>query len=121
MNILIVDDNEDMRELLKILLAGLVDNIYECTDGAEALEAYRTFQPDCVLMDIEMRKVDGITATRQIKAAFPQARIIVMTSYEDPDLREAALKAGAARYVLKEEMFTMQRILNPRGNGSATF
>jgi len=64
-----------------------------------------------VLMDIEMNGLDGITATRRIKAAHPAAKIIIVTNYDDPALREAARNAGACGYVLKENLFEVSSLL----------
>ena len=93
MILLIVEDNEQMRRTIKSFIADLAEVIYECTDGDEALKAYDLRRPDWVLMDIEMARLDGITATQQIKQAFPAARVMIVSNYDDPDLREAARKA----------------------------
>src|SRR5436309_1417901 len=76
MKLLIVEDNTLMRRLMASLLRDLATIIHECADGAEALAAYREHRPDWVLMDIQMEQVDGLKATREIKAAFPEARIL---------------------------------------------
>jgi CheY-like chemotaxis protein len=111
MTILIVEDNEPMRQLIKKLLGDLADTFAECDDGAHALDAYRQRQPDWVLMDIKMNEMDGLAATRQIKAAFPEARIIIVTGYDDARLRAAAHKAGACAYVHKENLLELRQIL----------
>jgi DNA-binding NarL/FixJ family response regulator len=111
MRLLIVEDNYQMRRLIKSIIRDLVDVIYECSDGSEALQAYAAQQPDWVLMDIEMKELDGISATRQIKAAFPDARIVMVTEYDHPDYREETRRAGACGYVLKENLFEIRRIL----------
>jgi CheY-like chemotaxis protein len=111
MNILIVEDNEHMRRTIKSLLGDLVTQFHECSDGSQALAAYTEHQPDWVLMDIEMGQVDGLTATKQIKAAYPDARIIIVTNYDEPALRETAQAAGAFDYVLKENLFTLSQML----------
>ena len=111
MKILIVEDNRDMRRLLRGLLKDVAETIYECADGAEALAAYEAYRPDCVLMDIKMPKTDGITATRQITTAWPTARVMMVTEYGDAQLREAARLAGASEYVLKENLLEVRRIL----------
>jgi DNA-binding NarL/FixJ family response regulator len=59
-----------------------------------------------------MKELDGISATRQIKAAFPDAQIIMITDYDDPKLREAARRAGACEYILKENLLDVRRILS---------
>ncbi len=66
MKLLIVEDNPEIRRVMKRMLAGLAAEIAECSDGAEALAAYIAQRPDYVLMDIEMKTMDGIAATRQI-------------------------------------------------------
>ncbi|HEX8247040.1 MAG TPA: response regulator transcription factor [Pyrinomonadaceae bacterium] len=109
--VLIVDDSQPMRELIKMTLAGVAEIVGECADGADALAAYTRLQPDWVLMDIEMRGVDGITATRQIIKAYPQARIMIVTDYNDDVLRQAAREAGACQYVVKEDLLDILEIL----------
>jgi DNA-binding NarL/FixJ family response regulator len=75
--------------------------------------AYTAHPPDCVLMDISMVPIDGITATRQIVQSFPTARIVIVTQYDDARLRAAAQGAGARGYVLKENLFEVRRFLEP--------
>jgi len=104
MKILIVDDNASMRRLIKTVLSDFHAEFVECADGGKALENYRLSKPDIVLMDIMMPEVDGLEATRRIRAAFPDARVVVVTYYDDPDLRKAATSVGAAGYVLKEDL-----------------
>ena len=111
MKLLIVEDSEKMREMIKSFVANVAEEVFECTDGAEAFTAYEQQQPDWVLMDIEMADVDGLTATRQIKAAWPEARIMIVTNYDDEALREAAHDAGASEYVLKPNLPDIRRIL----------
>ncbi|MCI0489556.1 MAG: response regulator [Blastocatellia bacterium] len=111
MSLLIVEDNEKVRQLIREMLSDIADTIHECSDGADALTVYTRYNPDWVLMDIEMKQVDGLTATRQIKAAFPDARIVIVTQYNDAKLREAARNAGAAYYVHKEDLTKIWAIL----------
>ena len=111
MKVLIVDDNPNIRELLRDYLPDSVDLIYECADGSEAFALYRKHLPDWVLMDIQMKEVDGITATRQIIAAYPKAHVIMVTDYNEDELRRAALEAGACKYVVKENLLDILEIL----------
>jgi CheY-like chemotaxis protein len=112
MNLLIIEDNEPMRRVIKSFVADLAEMIYECGDGAQALLVYARHRPDWVLMDIQMEPVDGLTATGQIIAAFPDARIMIVTDYNDAKMREAAHLAGATEYVAKENLFDVRRILS---------
>jgi CheY-like chemotaxis protein len=109
--ILLVDDSEAMRRVIKSFVRDLTEAITECSDGSEAIETYERCHPDWVLMDIKMKEVDGLVATKQIKAAFPEARIIIITGYDDARLREAAYNAGACAYVHKENLLELRRIL----------
>ena len=111
MTVLIVDDNPGVRRMIARVVSDLADEIRECEDGAEVLAAYQQHHPDVVLMDIEMKGLDGISATRQIIAAFPCARVVMVTGHGDEPLRVAAREAGACGYVLKENLFEVRRLL----------
>lgn len=111
MNLLIVEDNDQIRRMIVNIVRGLAEHTYECGDGVEALPAYAIHRPDWVLMDVKMKEMDGITATRQIKASYPEANIMIVTDYDDPDLREAARSAGACEYVTKENLLEVRCIL----------
>ena len=112
MRVLIVDDSEPMRRMIKTYLADLIGETFECSDGTEALSAYREHQPDFVLMDLKMTKMDGLDATRQIRQVFPKARIVIVSQWEDLPLREAALLAGAEAYVGKSDLLPLRQILS---------
>jgi CheY-like chemotaxis protein len=111
MKLLIVEDNDGTRGLIKRLVADFASEIYECRDGAEALAVYLARQPDWVLMDIQLVGLNGLAATRQITTAWPQAKIMIVTDYDDDELREAARHAGACEYVIKENLLELRRIL----------
>jgi DNA-binding NarL/FixJ family response regulator len=102
--VLICDDHALFRRGLMMVLEDEddIEVIAEAANGAEAFELARALAPDVVLMDVRMPKVDGITATRSILEAIPNANVIMLTvSDEEDDLFEA-MKAGAAGYLLKE-------------------
>jgi CheY-like chemotaxis protein len=111
MNILIVEDNLTIRQLIRRMVGATTNQFFECEDGSQALEAYRRHQPDWVLMDVVMSETDGITATREIHEAFPQAKIVIITNYDDDDLRQAATEAGACGFVLKENLFEVLTLM----------
>ena len=110
MKFLIVDDSLAMRRCIKDLLPA-TDETLECSNGAEAVRAFASYRPDWVLMDIEMKPVDGLAAARQIKTDWPEARIIFVTSYDQPRFREAASQLKADGYVLKENLEQINQIV----------
>ena len=120
MKCLIVEDNPEMRRLLKWLLHDLTAEITECSDGDEALAAYEAQAPDWVLMDLQMERMDGITATRALMAAYPHAKVIVVTDYDDANLRQAASQAGAIAYLLKENLTELQSVITAAAPGTRT-
>jgi CheY-like chemotaxis protein len=111
LKLLIVEDNPAMRQTMRLMVADIADEISECSDGTYALAQYATEQPDWVLMDIHMPGLNGLSATQQIKAVYAAARIIIVTSFDDAGLREAAVKAGACGYVLKENLLELRHWL----------
>lgn len=113
MKVLIVEDNNRMQELLASLVGSLGGETTSCHDGDEALAAYAAHRPEWVLMDLQMARVGGLEATRSIRAAFPSARIIVVTQHDDAHYRAAAATAGACGYVLKDDLVELLRILEP--------
>ncbi len=113
MKVLVVDDDKRIRKMLADVISDLASEIIECDDGAEALASYEIHRPDWVLMDLRMPNVDGITATRQITSEFADAKILILTSYDSPALREAARSAGAIDYLLKENVTDIRAIVSP--------
>jgi DNA-binding NarL/FixJ family response regulator len=111
MKILIVDDSESVRRTIRSFVTDLAEDLCEAANGVEAITACREHQPDWVLMDIQMGEMNGITATRHVKAAFPETRVMIVTSFDDRYLREAATEAGANAYVSKDDLFEVRRIL----------
>jgi DNA-binding NarL/FixJ family response regulator len=101
--VLLVDDHDFMRAGLRFVLEAKTDLVVagEASDGEQAVALCRQMRPDVVLMDITMPKMDGIEATRLIKAEMPGTAILILTSHVAEDLLMEAIKAGAAGYVLK--------------------
>lgn len=113
-SILLVEDHPPMRATLRMWLADLAAPITECDNGAEVCACYARDQPDWVLMDIELPGQDGMAATRELLTTHPHARVLMVTSYDDAELRHAAVAAGARGYVLKENLHELRCWLQNR-------
>ena len=101
--VLLVDDHALVRVGTRLFLESYedVEVVGEATDGAQALAQTLALRPDIVLMDLAMPTVDGVEATRRIKAAAPEVEVIVLTSFVEDDQVTAVIQAGAIGYVLK--------------------
>ena len=101
--VLIVDDHTVVREGLRSLLElqEEIEVVGEAANGREAIEQATILLPDVVLMDLVMPEIDGIEATRRIKAVSPSTQVIVLTSFSDNEQVFPAIKAGALSYLLK--------------------
>ncbi len=109
---LIVDDDPRARQMIRGMLANGNAVFTEAQDGAEAVELYQTLRPDCVIMDLEMRPLDGLTATRRIREIDAGSRVIIVSQYESRQLRDAAALAGASAFVLKENLSELERLIS---------
>ncbi len=100
----IADDQRLLREGLRIILEAAPDMIVvgEAEDGVEAVKLAQEEQPEVMLMDIRMPLRDGIAATEAIRKALPNVRVLLLTTYDTPELVIEGLRAGAAGYLLKD-------------------
>jgi DNA-binding NarL/FixJ family response regulator len=101
--LLVVDDHHIVRQGLVALLATVPEMqvVAEASDGQQAVTLYRQHHPDVTLMDLRMNSMNGVEATRAIRAEFPNARIIVLTTFDGDEDIYRALQAGARGYLLK--------------------
>jgi DNA-binding NarL/FixJ family response regulator len=101
--VLIVDDDDLMRAGLRGVLSSdpAIEVVGEAGDGREAAYRTRLLRPDVVLMDVRMPDLDGISATRELLATFPEARVVILTTFEQDDYIFGALTAGASGFLLK--------------------
>ena len=101
--LLVVDDHHVVRQGFIALLATVPDMqvVAQAADGAQAIAMYRQYLPDVTLMDLRMQGMNGVEATAAIRAEFPAARIIVLTTFDGDEDIYRALQAGARGYLLK--------------------
>jgi DNA-binding NarL/FixJ family response regulator len=122
--VLIADDHPLFRDGLRGLLesVGTMEVVGEAASGETAVSLARTFQPDVIVMDLNMPGLDGIEATRRIVHDSPRANVLVVTMYEDDESVFAALRAGARGYLLKgASQAETLRAIRAVGNGEAIF
>ena len=101
--VLIVDDASFMRTVLKDIVRtnGLASEILEANDGVEGVKAFQQSKPDLVTMDVNMPRADGIQALRAIMKINPAAKVVMVTSVEQKEIVQDAMKLGARDYVVK--------------------
>ena len=108
MSILIVDDNSRMRDVIRDMITTQfgekVKNIFECDSGEESIECYDRENPAWVIMDIKMGGIDGLKASQIILSSHPNAKIIIVTQYDDTEYYDLAKKIGLKAFVLKENL-----------------
>src|SRR6202041_1597116 len=104
--ILVVDDHPIVRQGIAGLIGIQTDMILvgEASNGRDAIQQFRTHHPDITLMDLQMPEMNGIDALIAIRSEFPEARIIVLTTYAGDALCKRAMKAGAQAYILKGDV-----------------
>ena len=107
MTILVVDDNRHMRRMLLELVGGAYEGreLLEAPDGATALALCRETQPDVILMDISLPDSNGIELTQEIRTMLPASKVVIVSCHRSTFSQDAARRAGASAYVLKEEVF----------------
>jgi two-component system invasion response regulator UvrY len=128
MRLMIVDDHAGVRQLIRQLVALPGDAVRECASGNEAVPLARDFKPDYVTMDVRMAGLDGFEATRALCGDHPAVRVVIVTAFDQAELRRSAMAAGAVGYVAKEHLTQLRSVLLtggdlidrgwPRGDGS---
>jgi DNA-binding NarL/FixJ family response regulator len=124
LRVLIADDHPVFRSGLVALLERVptVAVVGEARTGTEAVQAAAEHGPDVIVMDIQMPELNGIEATREIVRTAPDARVLVLTMFEDDDSVFSAMRAGARGYVLKgADQAEIVRAIEALGNGDAIF
>lgn len=119
MTVLIVEDNARMRRMIRSIVEDLAAEVHEREDGVDAAAAYDEYRPGWVLMDIKLKAIDGLTATRQILQKDPRARVIIVTDYDSPGFRDEARDAGACGFVLKNHLLELRYIIKAQGDSRA--
>jgi len=113
--VLVIEDNEDAREMLRNLLLVLGHEVYEACDGAAGIQEAQRLRPDAALIDIGLPGIDGYEVARRLRTEVPGARLVAVTGYGQPEDRERALAAGFDEHVVKPvDPEQLQRLLAVR-------
>jgi len=109
MKILIVDDNTKIRKLIIRLINTAVKSydLLECSDGEQAILINRREHLDLILMDIKMKNMDGLTATRKIHGEQPGTQILIISQLSENEFKEESLKAGATDFLNKDRLYEL--------------
>ena len=104
--ILVVDDDDAFRQRVKAFFAPEADMevVAETSDGEEAITKAQELKPDVVLMDVRMPGFNGVSATRKLREEMPEVKVIMLSVFDLPEYREAAMVSGASGYVVKKSM-----------------
>jgi DNA-binding NarL/FixJ family response regulator len=117
---LVVDDHEDLRKLLKSMLQAKTECVVigEASDGLQAIEQAKELQPDLILLDLSLPKLNGMEAGRQILKLSPHSKIVFLSQDHSPEIAQGAIRIGAAGYLLKSDAtelpFAVEAVLQGR-------
>jgi len=109
--ILIADNNPEIRRMIRSFVEEIDIGVIEAIDGSTAIAAYDLHRPEWVLMDINMRPMDGLTAMSEILRRHPDARIVIVSQHQDARTRSTALAMGAHSFVGKEDLMSLRDLI----------
>jgi DNA-binding NarL/FixJ family response regulator len=116
--VLIAEDHPGVAKAVSRMLALDCEVVGIIADGSALLEAAQRLQPDVIVVDLHMPKVNGLEACRQITQANPEAKVIVFSAMNDPDIRQRSFEVGASAFVSKGDaglLSTVKRLCDDRG------
>ena len=102
--------------MIRKLIEDIDTQILECSDGTEAIEAYEANLPDFVLMDINMKPIDGLPAATVILSRHPEAKIIIVSRHQDARTRETALAIGVTAFVGKDDLTPLLDLITKKSD-----
>lgn len=114
MKLLLVDDNDRIRKMMRSIYSPHFDEVIECDDGESAVRAFAGNNPDWVVMDIKMKEMDGIEATKKIITAHPDAKVIIVSQFNDESTIDAVKNARAVEFVSKENLYKVIEVINKK-------
>ncbi|MBI3193462.1 MAG: response regulator transcription factor [Ignavibacteriae bacterium] len=118
MKYFIIDDFPDIRTFIKDIIMKSGDEVYEFDNALNLVPHYEQYKPDWICMDINMEPMNGIQATSVLLNKFPDARVIIVTNYNEILYRTAAINAGVHAYILKDDLHQLLNIIHPIENSN---
>ena len=115
LRLLVIEHQPGLRQLVRRWIEGLDSVICECVSASEALQFGAELRPDWVVVDAQLKPVNGLAALGELKARFANARFVLVSDFDDDDLRAAALRAGACACLPKEELSALRSLLLSHG------
>jgi two-component system chemotaxis response regulator CheY len=97
--------------MIRSLIEDIDTDIVECSDGGQAVDAYKRLKPNWVLMDINMRPIDGFAALKTILGEDPEAKVVIVSQHQDAKTRDTALALGAVAFVGKDDLSTLPFVI----------
>src|ERR1041384_3514784 len=104
LRLLVIEPQAGFRQLVRRWVEGLDSVVCECASAAEALRLGLELRPDWVLVDAQLKPLNGLAAVRELKTRFAGARFVLVSDFDDDALRAAGRRAGAGHYLLKEDL-----------------
>jgi DNA-binding NarL/FixJ family response regulator len=114
---MIVDDHSSTREMIRKFLTSPGVMFCECASGSEALAQVREFKPHWVTMDINMPGLNGFQCTKALLQEHPDARVVIVSSFNEPHFRQFAHDAGAVSFILKENILALRMMMVQKAPG----
>ena len=115
LRLLVIEHQAGLRQLVRRWVEGLDSVVCECASAAEALRLGVELRPDWVLVDAQLKPLNGLAALRELKTRFAGARFVLVSDFDDDALRAAARQAGAGHFLLKEHLSELPALLAPGG------
>src|SRR5271170_6005201 len=109
--LMIVDDHASTRELIRKFLTIPGITFQECVSGEEAVTCAREFKPHWVTMDVQLPGLNGFESTRAVRREHPEARVLIVTAFNEPHYRDLAHSSGAVGFILKENILALRLML----------
>jgi len=115
---LVVDENKDFRTYLRDMITDNNDQYLELTDALKLNSFYKKYIPDFVVIDLQMKQINGFKAAKKLIDEFPRAKVIILSGFDDERLRAKAEETAGTIFISKENLFEFYKLINDKLNVS---